>query len=170
VGWGIADRRDYGIRRLQDALDRIWRAPSGSARLGDGFLFGCCRSDGARIGFMLIVSLIVSAALAALGKWWGLVRQRALLANVVNVCELRSSLMFATIYKWMPRVKSWRDVWIGAALTSLLFTVGRTLVGLTSVAVAWRRRGASLVVLWSGCLLADFHAEGQFTWVYAAPP
>jgi len=85
------------------------------------------------IGFMLIVSLIVSAALAALGKWWGpWFGDLALPANAVNVFVSFAliTLMFAMIYKWMPRVKvAWRDVWIGAALTSLLFTVGTTLIG-----------------------------------------
>jgi membrane protein len=164
---------------LQNALDRIWRAPSGEPDKGPwrwlrarllslGMVLG--------IGFMLIVSLIVSAALAALGKWWGpWFGDLALLANAVNVFVSFAliTLMFAMIYKWMPRVKvAWRDVWIGAALTSLLFTVGKTLIGLyvgrSGVASPFGA-AASLVVLlvWVYYSAQIFLLGAEFTWVYA---
>ena len=114
---------------LQDALDRIWRAP---ARDRTGGLWGLLRarllSFGMILGiaFLLMVSLVLSAAVAALGKWW----RRAfggweLLAQVVNLVLgfVLTTGVFAMIYKIMPRVRvQWRDVWIGAVVTALLFT------------------------------------------------
>ncbi len=121
---------------LQDALDRIWRAPkrhkSGiwsllrARLLSFGMIMG--------IGFLLMVSLVVSAALAALGKLWGpLFADWEILANVINflISFAFTTTLFAMIYKIMPRVKvDWADVWIGAAVTALLFTIGKFLIGL----------------------------------------
>jgi membrane protein len=122
------------------------------------------------------VSLIVSAGLAALGKWWEpWFGDVALLAQAVNIGLSFAFItaMFAMIYKWIPRVKvDWRDVWVGAALTALLFTVGKTLIGLyigrSGVASAFGA-AASLVVLlvWVYYSAQIFLLGAEFTWVYA---
>jgi membrane protein len=121
---------------LQDALDRIWRAPD---RAGQSGFWGLIRARLLSfgmilgIGFLLMVSLLASAALAALGKWWGPVLGDW--AAAASVIELGSSLLlitvvFAMIYKIVPRVRvDWKDVWMGAAATSLLFTAGKLLIG-----------------------------------------
>jgi membrane protein len=164
---------------LQGAMDRIWRAPARSAISGVrrllqvrllslGLVLG--------IGFLLIVSLIASAALAALGKWWApWFSQFELVAQSLNL-GLSFALitaMFAMIYKWVPRVRvAWRDVWIGAALTALLFTLGKTLIGLyigrSGVASPFGA-AASLVVLllWVYYSAQIFLLGAEFTWVYA---
>jgi len=164
---------------LQDAMDRIWRAPArppgGGVRrllrvrlLSLGLVLG--------IGFLLIVSLIASAALAALGKWWApWFSQFETAAQVLNL-GLSFSLitaMFAMIYKLIPRVKvAWRDVWVGAALTALLFTLGKTLIGQyigrSGVASPFGA-AASLVVLllWVYYSAQIFLLGAEFTWVYA---
>ena len=122
---------------LQDALDRIWRAPvragpSGWWRLIRARLLSFGMILG--IGFLLMVSLVASAALAALRKWWGPVLGDW--TALVNAIELGSSFLaitvvFAMIYKIMPRVRiDWKDVWIGAAATSMLFTIGKFLIGI----------------------------------------
>jgi len=85
------------------------------------------------VGFLLMVSLVASAALAALRKWWGPVFSDWAAAAII--IELGSNylvitVVFAMIYKIMPRVRiDWKDVWIGAAANSLLFTVGKFLIG-----------------------------------------
>lgn len=163
---------------LQNAMDRIWRAPERPAGglwallrarlLSLGLLLG--------IGFLLIVSLIVSAALAALGKWWEPWFGEILpLANALNFVVSFGFIAttFAMIYKWIPRVKvAWRDVWTGAALTALLFTVGKTLIGLyigrSGVASPFGA-AASLVVLllWVYYSAQIFLLGAEFTWVFA---
>jgi len=124
---------------LQNAMDRIWGVPpepaQGSRRwwqlLRTRMLsFGMVLA----IGFLLIVSLLVSAGLSALSAWWAPWFNG--LARIVSVLDLLSSfalltLMFAAILKWMPRVKvAWRDVWVGAMGTAALFAVGKSLIGL----------------------------------------
>jgi membrane protein len=120
---------------LQDALDRIWRAPvragqSGWWRLVRARLLSFGMILG--IGFLLIVSLVASAALAALQKWWGPVFSDWAAASITEIVLsfLMTTVAFAMIYKIVPRVRiHWKDVWIGAATTSLLFTVGKLLIG-----------------------------------------
>lgn len=164
---------------LQDAMNRIWRAP---ARPTGGGLWQLLRSRLLSfglilgIGFLLLVSLVVSAALAALSKWWepwfgGLVWLADILNFVVSFVFVTA--MFAMIYKWIPRVKiAWHDVWIGSALTALLFTVGKWLIGLyigrSGVASPFGA-AASLVVLllWVYYSAQIFLLGAEFTWVYA---
>ena len=100
------------------------------------------------IGFLLIVSLVASAALAALGKLVApLFGGWAVLAEALNfvVSFALMTVIFAMIYKIMPRVRiGWRDVWVGAAVTALLFTIGKSLIGLyigrSGVRLGLRRR------------------------------
>lgn len=85
-------------------------------------------------GFLLRVSLALSAALAAMGKFTGhLLPAPAFLFESVN-CLLSAgaiTLLFAMIFKVLPETEiAWSDVWIGAAVTSLLFTMGKMLTGL----------------------------------------
>jgi membrane protein len=164
---------------LQDAMDRIWRAPP---RPAGGGLWSLVRTRLLSlglvlgIGFLLMVSLIASAALAALGKWWEpWFRDFEVIANVLNLALgiALVTAIFAMIYKCMPRVKvAWRDVWIGASLTAVLFTVGKTLIGLyigrSGVASAFGA-AASLVVLlvWVYYSAQIFLLGAEFTWVYA---
>ena len=164
---------------LQDALDRIWRAP---AREKTGGLWALLRarllSFGLILGvaFLLVVSLVVGAAISALGKWWGgwfagweAVAQ---LINVVVGFGLTTAV-FALIYKIMPRVKvGWGDVWMGAAVTALLFTIGRFLIGLyigkTGVASGFGAAGSVAVIfVWVYYSAQIFLVGAEFTWVYA---
>jgi membrane protein len=131
---------------LQNALARIWRAP---ARKDDkGWLkllrarllsFGMILA----VAFVLMVSLVVSAVLAALGEWWGL----DLVASFAV-----TTLMFALVYKIIPRVRiRWRDVWLGAAITAALFALGKFLIGLylgrAGIASAFGAAGSLVVVM-----------------------
>lgn len=163
---------------LQDALDRIWRAPKRhkggiwsllrARMLSFGMIMG--------IGFLLMVSLVVSAALAALGRLWGpLFADWAFLANAANVLVsfVFTTTMFAMIYKTMPRVKvDWSDVWIGAVVTALLFTAGKHLIGLylgkSGVTSGFGAAGSLVVLLlWVYYSAQVFLMGAEFTWAYS---
>lgn len=163
---------------LQDALDRIWRAP---AREPSG-LWGLIRARVLSfglilaVGFLLIASLVFSAALSALGKWWApFFGAWGVLLQGVNFAASFGliTVMFALIYKIMPRVRiEWHDVWIGAAVTALLFTIGKFLIGLyigkSSVASGFGAAGSLVVVLiWVYYSAQIFLLGAEFTWVYA---
>ncbi|MDP3252424.1 MAG: YihY/virulence factor BrkB family protein [Hydrogenophaga sp.] len=164
---------------LQDAMDRIWRAPEKHGGTG---IFQFVRSRLLSVGivlgivFLLMVSLVASAALAALGKWWApWFGEMALAANLVDwtLSFALMTSMFAMIYKWVPSVRvAWPDVLIGAALTAFLFTVGKFLIGLyigrSGVASPFGA-AASLVVLlmWVYYSAQIFLLGAEFTWIYA---
>ncbi len=163
---------------LQDDLDRIWRAPRRKqagvlvllrARLlSFGLILG--------LGFLMIVSLILSAALAALGKWWGpWFGDWLTIAQVLDFAISFALLtaMFAMIYKLMPRVKvAWSDVWTGASVTALLFTIGKYLIGLyignSGISSVFGAAGSLVVMLlWVYYSAQIFLLGAEFTWAYA---
>jgi len=164
---------------LQSDLDRIWKAPAVKKPEG---LWGMLRSRVlslglvVSIGFLLLVSLVVSAALAAFGKWWGGVFGDVewlfhVLDFVVSIGVV--TVMFALMYKILPRVDIvWRDVWIGAVVTALLFTIGKFAVGMyvgkSSVASSFGTAGSLAVLLvWVYYSAQIFLLGAEFTWVYA---
>ncbi|MDQ3187823.1 MAG: YihY/virulence factor BrkB family protein [Pseudomonadota bacterium] len=164
---------------LQDALDRIWRAP---ARDRSGGLLGLVRarvlSFGMILGiaFLLIVSLVFGAATAALGKWWsGAFGNWEVLAHSVNIVVgfAVTTVGFAMIYKLMPRVRvQWHDVWLGAAVTALLFTIGRFLIGLyigkSGIASGFGAAASIIVIfVWVYYSAQIFLLGAEFTWIYA---
>ena len=164
---------------LQDALDRIWRAPArdktaGLLRLVRTRLlsFGMIMA----IGFLLMTSLVMSAAIAALGKmatsWpegW------ELLANTLNfsISYALVVLMFALIYKIMPRAQiAWRDVWVGSMITAMLFNIGKLLIGLyigkSGVTTVFGAAGSlAVLLLWVYYSAQIFLLGAEFTWAYA---
>jgi membrane protein len=164
---------------LQSALDRIWRVPASKEESGIWNLlrtrllsFGMVLG----LGFLLLVSLVVSAALSAFGNWWGgFFDGGEALLHVLNFSVSFAIVtgLFAMIYKFMPRAKiAWRDVWIGAAVTALLFTIGKFLIGLylgkTSVASGFGAAGSFVVLLvWVYYSAQIFLLGAEFTWVYA---
>jgi membrane protein len=164
---------------LQDALDRIWRAPDRKQVSGLwGWLQSRILSFGMilGIGFLLLVSLVVSAMLAAFGDWWGgFMGGWDTLAQVLNFALSFAlvTAMFAVIYKFMPHVKiEWHDVWIGAAVTALLFTIGKHLIGLyigkSGVTSTFGAAGSLVVLLlWVYYSAQIFLLGAEFTWAYA---
>jgi membrane protein len=164
---------------LQDALDRIWRAP---VRDRSGGIWGLLRARVLSfgmimgLGFLLMVSLVFSAALSALGNWWApLFGGWEVLLQAVNfvVSFAMVTLIFAMIYKVMPRVHvAWRDVWVGAGVTSMLFTIGKLLIGLyigkSGVTSGFGAAGSlAVVLLWVYWSAQIFLMGAEFTWVYA---
>jgi membrane protein len=164
---------------LQSALDRIWRVPAPKNESGIWHLlrtrllsFGLVLG----LGFLLVVSLVVSAALAALGKWWGgWFKDWDVFLEFLNFAVSFGifTLLFAMIYKIMPRAKiSWRDVWTGAAVTALLFTIGKVLIGLylgkSSLASGFGAAGSLVVLIaWVYYSAQIFLFGAEYTWVYA---
>jgi membrane protein len=82
-------------------------------------------------------------------------------------------LLFAMIYKIMPTAKiSWHDVWMGSAVTSLLFNVGKTLIGIylakSSVASGFGAAGSFVILItWFYYSAQIFLFGAEYTWVYA---
>jgi membrane protein len=163
---------------LQDAFDRIWRAPAKGEAGWWKVLRGRLLSFGMilGIGFLLIVSLVFSAALAALGKWWGTyfpgLEVLAIAVNFVFSFALMTA-MFAMLYKFMPRVKiAWKDVWAGAVVTALLFAVGKLLIGLyigkSAISSGYGAAGSLVVVLvWVYYSAQIFLLGAEFTRIYS---
>jgi YihY family inner membrane protein len=164
---------------LQSALDRIWRVPAAKEVSGIWHLlrtrllsFGLVLG----LGFLLVVSLVVSAVLAALGKWWGgWFDDWDVFLEILNFAVSFGifTLLFAMIYKIMPRANiPWRDVWTGAAVTALLFTIGKVLIGLylgkSSLASGFGAAGSLVVLIaWVYYAAQIFLFGAEYTWVYA---
>jgi membrane protein len=162
---------------LQNALDRIWRAParedvSGLWRLLRSRLLSLGMILG--IAFLLMVSLIFDMVLQGLGKVWGTgpLEAFAQLLNLVIGFGLTTTI-FALIYKLMPRARiEWHDVWVGAAVTALLFTLGKFLIsvyiGRSAVASSFGAAGSLVVVMiWVYYSAQIFLLGAEFTWVYS---
>jgi membrane protein len=160
---------------LQNAMDRIWRAPAREQSTGWWNLIRTrLLSFGMILGvaFLLTVSLVLSAAVSALGKWSGVGEA------IGHALELAISfglvtVLFALIYRFIPRVHvAWRDVWIGAAVTSALFAIGKLAIGLylgkASVASSFGAAGSLVIVMvWVYYSAQIFLFGAEFTWVYA---
>jgi membrane protein len=164
---------------LQSDLDRIWRVPAPAKENGIWTLlrthllsFGLVLG----LGFLMLVSLLISAAIAAFGKWSSVFFEGwKTLLNALNfsISFVITTLLFAMIYKFTPRARiAWRDVRIGAAVTALLFEVGKFLIGLylgkTSVASGFGAAGSLVILLvWVYFSAQIFLLGAEFTWVYS---
>jgi membrane protein len=163
---------------LQAALNKIWRvAPNPRANVR-GFVMDRLRSFSlvVAIGFLLMVSLAVTAALAALHAWLARRSPSILLAwsglNILGSVVVATAL-FALLYRFLPDVRlRWRDVTTGAFVTAILFTIGQQLIGLylgqSGVASSYGAAGSVMILLlwvYYSCQILLLGAE--FTRVYA---
>jgi membrane protein len=142
---------------LKDSLDEIWDVPAVPRKgwwelvrarlLSFGLLLA--------IGFLLLVSLFVSTLVASVGSQVSAsLAGLAWFAETLNVAAalVAVTLLFAAIFKLLPNARlAWRDVWSGAALTAVLFTIGKTLIGLylgaTAASSAFGAAGSLVVVV-----------------------
>ena len=163
---------------LQAALNKIWRATRHPGTRLRPFLMDRLRSFGlvVAIGFLLMVSLAVTAALAALSGW---LSSRSpsipLIWSGVSVLVslVVTTALFALLYRVLPDVRlRWRDVTTGAFVTAVLFTIGQQLIGLylgqSSVATSYGAAGSIMILLlwvYYSCQIVLFGAE--VTRVYA---
>jgi membrane protein len=164
---------------LQSALNRIWDVEAKPNRgVVMSLIIDRSRSFSIAIcvGFLLLVSLVISAIISGLqnymDNWLPGIPWVWQTANVVASFFV-VAVLFAMIYKFLPDVViSWRDVWIGAAVTALLFTSGKYLIGIylgqTATASAFGAAGSLVVLLfwvYYSALISFLGAE--FTQVYA---
>ena len=164
--------------QLQDALNTIWGVEPKPGRGIWGLIKDRFLSFMAVLGtgFLLLVSLVLSAALSAFGKWFGgwlpapeLVLQALNLIISFGVI----TVLFAMMFKLLPDARiAWSDVWVGGAITALLFTLGKFLIGLylgkSDVGSAYGAAGSLVIVLlwvYYSAQILLFGAE--FTQVYA---
>ena len=143
---------------LQTALNTIWRVkPKSDGSFWRVLVMQRVISFGlvVALGFLLVTSLLVSAALAAVHTYMGnMFPGVVVLWEALNVIVSLGviTLLFAMIYKVLPDVKlAWGDVWVGALVTAGLFTVGKLVIGLylgsTSIASTYGAAGSVVVIL-----------------------
>jgi membrane protein len=163
---------------LQSALNQIWDVKAKPDRgVVMSFIVDRLRSFSIAIcvGFLLLVSLVISALISWVQNYmnsWLPMPWTWQMANVL-ASLLVIGLLFAAIYKFLPDVEiSWKDVWIGAAVTALLFTAGKYAIGVylgrTATASAFGAAGSLVVLLfwvYYSSLISFLGAE--FTQVYA---
>jgi membrane protein len=163
---------------LQAAFNTIWRvtpAPDGQVRM---FVVDRLQSFGlvVAIGFLLLVSLAASAAIAALGAWLG--HRTSAVPIVLQALNIVLSLvvttgLFALLFKFLPDVDlRWGDVLTGAVVTAVLFTIGKELIGLylgrTATASAYGAAGSVvLLLLWVYYTSQIVLVGAEFTRLYA---
>ena len=163
---------------LQDSLNVIWEVVPRPDLGVKGFVRKRFLSFAMvlGIGFLLLVSLVISAILAAInGYFSGLLPGIALIWQIANfvISFSISTLLFAMIYKFLPDVKiTWGDVLTGAAITSLLFSIGRFLLGLYlgngTFGSAYGAAGSLIVILaWVYYAAQILFFGAEFTQVYA---
>ncbi len=164
---------------LQVAFNTIWRVKPRPTGHLYAFVMDRVRSFGlvVAIGFLLLVSLAVTAALAAVNAWlFNFSPSNALLWNSVNtlVSIVVTTGLFALLFRFLPDVRlRWRDVTTGAAVTAVLFTIGQQVIGLylgqSTIASNYGAAGSMMILLlwvYYSCQILLFGAE--FTRVWAA--
>ncbi len=165
--------------QLQDALNTIWEVQPKPGRglvgiIRDRFLSFTMVLG---VGFLLLVSLVLSAVLAGVVNFLGdMLPGIGFLLQLANfvLSFAVTTLLFALIYKVLPDVKiAWGDVWIGAIITSLLFSLGRLLLGLylgnSSFGSTYGAAGSVVIILvWVYYAAQILFFGAEFTQVYAS--
>lgn len=163
---------------MQTALNRIWKAEPTTGTVSR-LVRARAASIGlvAALGFLLVVSLVVSAGLTALGTaldaWLPF---GAVIMSILNflISLALLAVLFAAIYKVLPdRAIAWRDVAVGAVITALLFTLGKSLIGWylgsSAVASSYGAAGGLIVLFfWVYYSAQIFLLGAEFTKAYAA--
>ncbi len=166
------------FQELRSDLNNIWDAqPPASSTVWDlvrerVFSFGMVLS----VGFVLMVSLLMSAVLAAVSKFFsGLLPIPAFVLGIFNelVSLVGIAVLFACILKYVPAVRvEWRDVRVGATVTAILFVIGKTLLGIylgkSSPGSSYGAAGSLVVlVVWVYYSAQIFYLGAEFTHVHA---
>jgi membrane protein len=178
VGLGTLVLTASGVfSEMQSSLNIIWKAEprtSAATRLVKARLLSLGLIMA--LGFLLLVSLVISAGLQAMGTWMGgFLPGWRILAEGLNLLISFSliAVLFGAIYKILPDKKiDWRDVAIGGIATSVLFSIGKYLIGLyigsSAIASSYGAAGALAVVLvWIYYSAQIFLFGAEFTKAYA---
>ncbi|HKW13548.1 MAG TPA: YihY/virulence factor BrkB family protein [Candidatus Krumholzibacteria bacterium] len=163
------------VGQLQDALNTIWRVKPRPGRgikriilkriVSFAMILG--------IGFLLLVSLVISAAIDTAGGY--IMRdQTAFLMEAIHFLLSTAviTVLFAMMFKFLPDVRlKWHNIWFGAFVTSLLFSLGKTLTGLyiakSSLASSYGAAGSLVIILtWVYYSSASFLLGAEFTQVF----
>jgi membrane protein len=162
---------------LKGALNRVWEVKEPG-----GGLWGFVRDRVAAfalvlaVGFLLLASLVVSAALSAAGALVGsYVSHPVALLQIANnaISLIVITVLFALIFKVLPDTRiAWGDVWMGAAMTSALFTLGKFVIGFylgrSGVTSGYGAAGSVVVLMvWVYYLAQVFYLGAEFTQAYA---
>ena len=169
------------VVELQDALNDIWHVPHPSSS-GFGAILVLVRQRFYSlamvlgVGFLLLVSLLVSAWIAVIGKSVGAmlpIPEFSLHLLSFLISFLVITFLFGAIYKVMPDVElKWSDVLVGASFTSLIFTAGKQLIGLylgrAGIGSSYGAAGSLVIILlWVYYSAQLFFFGAEFTKVYA---
>ena len=172
---------------LQGSLNAIWKAEpppqdgEGTVQVVSRFLRAKAAAIGlvAATGFLLLVSLVVSAVVSAFATWLGnAMPGMRLLATALNlaISVALIAALFAAIYKVLPdRHIAWRDVLVGALVTSVLFAIGKSLIGWYigsgAVATSFGAAGSlAVLLLWVYYSAQIFLFGAEFTRAWAGIP
>lgn len=160
---------------LQDALNTVWGVMAKPGNEIKNFfkrrLVSFLMVLG--IGVLLFASLVVSAGVSIVGAWFGGLASYLLQSIQFIFSFCLTTLLFGVIFKTLPDVRiAWKDVWVGAAATSLLFTIGKTLIGLylgtSSIGSAYGAAGSFVILLvWVYYSAQVFFLGAEFTQVWA---
>jgi membrane protein len=166
------------FNELHDALNTIWEvsAPPGYSwkEIIKGRVFAFVMVI--TVAFVLLILLIISACIAAISKYFNnWIPFPPILLELGNFLFslMMIAVLFALIFKYVPQTRiSWQDVWMGSVFTSLLFTIGKSLLGIylgeASVGSAYGAAGSLVaVVAWVYYSAQIFLYGAEFTWMYA---
>jgi membrane protein len=141
---------------LQHALNTVFKVKTDTDVKFSEILVQRLKSFGLvlTIGFLLMVSLLLSTGLSALSQWLHAGEQASIVWQVVEVLVSLGVItsLFAMIYRFLPDVRlKWRNIWLGAFVTASLFTVGKFLIGLylghSAFASSYGAIGSVLILL-----------------------
>jgi membrane protein len=170
------------FNELQNALNRIWdvepKPIEGWGKRIVSFIFKRLLSFSMLlgIGFLLLVSLVVSAGLAAINEYLSAIPQFS--QFVLQFLNLLVSLglitlLFAMIFKFIPDIEiSWRNVWLGALITAIFFTIGKILIGVylgrSDIGTTFGAAGSmALILIWVYYSSQILFLGAEFTQVHA---
>ncbi len=165
------------FRSLKDSLNTLWELPDKGGGI-TGFLRSNLLSFAMvlAIGFLLLVSLVLTAAIGIVaGRVSSVIPMPGLLLQLANVLLSLAvvTVLFGLIFRVLPDTEiPWGDVWLGAFVTAVLFTIGKFLIGLYlghsgSAAAFGGAAALALLLLWIYYSAQIFLFGAQFTQVYA---
>jgi len=167
------------VGQLQNTLNTIWGVEAQSDNGVHDFIRQRFISFAMvlGVGFLLLVSLAVSAFISGLTRFvGGLYEEVAVIIELLDVIISFGfvTFLFGMIYKFLPDVEiQWNDVWVGAALTSILFTVGKFFIGFylgtSGVTSVYGAAGSLItILLWVYYSALIFYWGAEFTQVYSS--
>jgi len=163
---------------LRSALNKMWDIQTPAGAGWQGLIKQRLLAVGIvlAIGFLLIVSLIASAGLAAVGKYFtSVLPVPAIVLEAVNMLISFAGIafLFAMVLRYVPDVRvEWRHLWVGATISAVFFTIGKSLIGLylgrAAVGSLYGAGGSVVVVtVWTYYSAQIFLFGAEFTWVYS---